>query len=107
MFKMIGVVAVLEREMIVERTKAGLAASRSRGRSGGRPKTDQKKIGNALKLYDSQNHSIAEIEEMTGVKKATLYRAINNRKSSEKVEIAELTGLLSLINYWRLVYECR
>ncbi|UNK19282.1 recombinase family protein [Paenibacillus sp. N3/727] len=81
MFKMIGVIAELEREMIVERTKAGLAASRARGRKGGRPKTDQKKIEQALKLYDSQKHSIAEIEEMTGVKKATLYRAINNRKT--------------------------
>lgn len=80
MFKMIGVIAELEREMIVERTKAGLAASRARGRKGGRPKTDSKKIERALKLYDSQEHSIADIETMTGVKKATLYRELNIRK---------------------------
>lgn len=87
MFKMIGVIAELEREMIVERTKAGLAASRARGRKGGRPKTDSKKIERALKLYDSQEHSIAEIETMTGVKKATLYRELNIRKGKlSKVE---------------------
>jgi DNA invertase Pin-like site-specific DNA recombinase len=79
MFKMIGVIAELEREMIVERTKAGLAASRARGRKGGRPKTDHKKVDRAIKLYDTQEHSVADIEEMTGVKKATLYRALKLR----------------------------
>lgn len=73
--------------MIVERTKAGLAASRARGRKGGRPKTDAKKIERALKLYDSKEHSIADIKAMTGVKKATLYRELNIRKGNlSKVE---------------------
>ncbi|OAS17472.1 recombinase family protein [Paenibacillus oryzisoli] len=81
MFKMIGVIAELEREMIVERTRAGLAASRARGRNGGRPKTDTKKVERAIKLYDTQKHSITEIEEMTGIKKATLYRALKARSS--------------------------
>ncbi|WP_438349201.1 recombinase family protein [Paenibacillus sp. FA6] len=86
MFKMIGVIAELEREMIVERTKAGLAASRARGRLGGRPKTDAKKVDRAIKLYDAQEHSVADIEEMTGVKKATLYRALKERTlQSEKL----------------------
>ncbi|MEX2461301.1 MAG: recombinase family protein [Paenibacillaceae bacterium] len=79
MFKMIGVIAELEREMIVERTKAGLEAARARGRKGGRPKTDSKKVERAIKLYDAQQHSIADIQDMTGVKKATLYRALKQR----------------------------
>ena len=79
MFKMIGVIAELEREMIVERTKAGLTAARARGRNGGRPKTDYKKVERAIKLYDAQEHSIADIEDMTGVKKTTLYRALKQR----------------------------
>lgn len=54
MFKMIGVIAELEREMIVERTKAGLAAARARGRNGGRPKKSVKTVSQALKLYDGQ-----------------------------------------------------
>lgn len=80
MFKMIGVIAELEREMIVERTKAGLQAARARGRMGGRPKTDAKKMERAIKLYYLGSHTVREIEEMTGVKKATLYREINNSK---------------------------
>lgn len=78
MFKMIGVIAELEREMIVERTKAGLQAARARGRNGGRPKTDQRKVAQAMKLYDNGT-IVTEITEMTGVTKATLYRALKNR----------------------------
>jgi DNA invertase Pin-like site-specific DNA recombinase len=82
MFKMIGVIAELERDMIVERTKAGLQAARARGRMGGRPKTDPRKIEKALKLYDSGSHTVAEITEMTGVTKATLYRALKEREGA-------------------------
>jgi len=81
MFKMIGVIAELEREMIIERTKAGLAAARARGRNGGRPRTDSKMLERAIKLYDTQEHSIADIEDMTGVKRSTLYRAIKQRQT--------------------------
>jgi DNA invertase Pin-like site-specific DNA recombinase len=72
----------LEREMIVERTKAGLAASRARGRNGGRPKTDSKIVIKALKLYDTGAHTVTEITGMTGVTKATLYRALKEREAA-------------------------
>ncbi|GIP55259.1 recombinase family protein [Paenibacillus vini] len=83
LFGMLAVFAEFERNVIVERTKAGLAASRARGRSGGRPKTDRKKVAQALKLYDSKAHTVAEITDMTGVTKATLYRAVRERESAE------------------------
>lgn len=79
LFGMLAVFAEFERNVIVERTKAGLAASRARGRNGGRPKTDRKKVAQAIKLYDTKAHTVAEIEEMTGVTKATLYRALKDR----------------------------
>ncbi|MDQ0885914.1 DNA invertase Pin-like site-specific DNA recombinase [Paenibacillus sp. V4I9] len=82
MFKMLAVIAELERDIISERTLAGLAAARARGRKGGRPKIDEKKIKQAMKLYDSRQHSGKEIAELTGVSKATLYREIENRKKS-------------------------
>lgn len=81
MFKMIGVIAELEREMIVERTKAGLEAARARGRMGGRPKTNRKKIEHALTLYDSGRYTVSEITEETGISKATLYRALKERQA--------------------------
>lgn len=79
---MLAVFAEFERNIIIERTQAGLKAARARGRKGGRPLSDQKKVEQALKLYNAETHTVKEIEELTGVKRATLYRAINKRKES-------------------------
>lgn len=67
--------AQFERDVIAERTKEGLKAARARGRKGGRPRCDPHKLRQALKLYEAGQHTVAEIEELTGIKKATLYRA--------------------------------
>jgi DNA invertase Pin-like site-specific DNA recombinase len=80
LFGMLAVFAEFERNIIIERTQAGLKAARARGRLGGRPVSDQKKTEQALKLYDAETHTVKEIEELTGVKRATLYRAISKRK---------------------------
>lgn len=80
LFGMLAVFAEFERNIIIERTQAGLKAARARGRKGGRPVSDQKKVAQALKLYDAGEHTAKEIEELTGVKRATLYRAIAKRK---------------------------
>ena len=68
-----------ERDLIVERTKEGLQSARARGRKGGRPRVKQKDIERAMKLYDSKIYSTAEIQEMSGISKATLYRYLNRR----------------------------
>jgi len=80
MVSMIAVFAQLERELTNERVKEGIKNARARGRLGGRPKKDFDKTKEALSLYYSQNYSIAEITERTGVSKATLYRRINENK---------------------------
>lgn len=68
-----------ERDLIVERTKEGLKSARARGRTGGRPRVNQKEIDRALKLYASQAYSVKDITEMTGISKATIYRYLNNK----------------------------
>lgn len=82
LFQMLAVFAEFERNIIIERTNAGLAAARARGRVGGRPKTPQKTVHQALTLYDSKQYSISQITEMTGVKKSTLYRALAERNGA-------------------------
>ena len=76
LFTLMSALAQFERDVIAERTKEGLRAARARGRKGGRRRCDQHKLQQALKLYEAGKHTLAEIEELTGIKRATLYRAV-------------------------------
>ena len=74
MFTIFAGLSQFEADLIAQRTKEGLAAARARGRLGGRPKVDSSSIDKAIKLYRSEQYTLREIEEMTRVKKSTLYR---------------------------------
>src|SRR2546423_1928763 len=74
-FHIFGALAEFEREIIRERTNAGLQAARARGRLGGRPKIqtkDPKKIGLARKLYADRDMPVQEICEQLHLSKSTL-----------------------------------
>ena len=74
MFHLFGALAEFERNLIRERTQAGLSAARARGRQGGRPKMlDAEKRQLALRLYHEREHSVAEICRLMGISKSTLY----------------------------------
>ncbi len=73
-FHLFGALAEFERNLIRERTQAGLKAARARGRSGGRPKAlDPSKRKLAVKLYQEKQYTIDEICQMMGISKPTLY----------------------------------
>lgn len=74
LFTLMSAIAQFERDVIAERTREGLNAARARGRVGGRPRTNEQKVRQAVKLYQTGQYSVREIEELTGVKKSTLYR---------------------------------
>jgi DNA invertase Pin-like site-specific DNA recombinase len=76
-FRVLASISELERDIISERTKAGLSSARARGKNGGRPRVDNKKVNMALKMYSSKEYSISEIVKATGISQATLYRSIN------------------------------
>jgi DNA invertase Pin-like site-specific DNA recombinase len=76
-FHIFGALAEFERNLIRERTQAGLTAARARGRIGGRPKAlspQQRKIAQAL--YDDPTNAIADICRTLKISKVTLYRNI-------------------------------
>jgi DNA invertase Pin-like site-specific DNA recombinase len=76
-FHIFGALAEFERNLIRERTQAGLAAARERGRIGGRPKAlTPRQIRIVQSLYDDPKNSVAEICRTLKVSKATLYRHI-------------------------------
>jgi DNA invertase Pin-like site-specific DNA recombinase len=80
-FHIFGALAEFERNLIRERTQAGLVAARARGRTGGRPKAlTGKQRSIAQHLYDRQ-HPIQEILQTLKISRATLYRALNLMKN--------------------------
>ncbi len=75
LFQVMGALAEFERSLIRERTHAGLAAARARGRVGGRkPVLTPQKAAVARRLYDGKEHTVAEIAKVLGVSRATIYR---------------------------------
>ncbi|GAA1885714.1 recombinase family protein [Lapillicoccus jejuensis] len=76
-FHVFGALAEFERDLIRERTMAGLTAARARGRTGGRPTVwTPEKLRVARQLLDSQEHDIAAIARVVGVSRASVYRAL-------------------------------
>ncbi len=76
-FQIFGALSEFERNLIRERTNAGLAAARARGKVGGRKeKLKPSQVETLKKMYDSKDHTIKEICSTIGISKPTLYRYI-------------------------------
>jgi len=77
-FHIFGALAEFERDIIRERTKAGLESARARGRKGGRPvKFDNKMKLSAQKLLKDKDISISDVCHQLRISKATLYRHLS------------------------------
>ncbi len=84
-FHLMGALAEFERDLIRERTNAGLAAARAKGRVGGRPRKlkTNGKVALARQMFADQSHSVSEICAALGISRATLYRYVKEAKSAE------------------------
>ena len=82
-FHLFAALAEFERDIIRERTLAGLAAARARGRKGGRKKGLSKKAEHiavvAEKLYTEETLTTAEICQELDISRSTLYRYLRHR----------------------------
>ncbi len=84
-FHIFGALAEFERNLIKERTQAGLAAARARGRLGGRPKSlDENKRKVVVDLYNKKELMVKEICEMMEISKPTLYSYIRESQKPKK-----------------------
>lgn len=78
----LGAVGQFERDLIVERTQAGLAAARARGRKGGRPpKVTPEKVEAARALIAS-GRTVEQAARAVGVSRATLYRHLSAKQAA-------------------------
>lgn len=81
-FHIFGALAEFERSLIKERSKAGLAAARARGRLGGRPKSlNLNKRQLVVEMYKDRKHTVKEICQMIEISKPTLYKYVREKNS--------------------------
>ena len=84
-FNVFASLAEFERELIRERTNAGLEAAKARGKRGGRPaglsKAAMEKARSARILYDSKTKTVEEIASILGIGRATCYRYLSQTAS--------------------------
>ena len=83
-FHLFASLAQFERELIKERTLAGLAAARARGRHGGRPRRlNPSQCKAALAMVKDKAMPVSEISRHFGVSRSTLYNMVaESRKSA-------------------------
>jgi DNA invertase Pin-like site-specific DNA recombinase len=85
MFGMLGVMAELQRELILANTMDGLAAARARGRVGGRrPKLTEQQAALAQELYDKREKTVQEIADLFGVPRTTVYGHLNRSTANAR-----------------------
>jgi len=79
-YSIFAAVAEMERALLIERTMSGLAASRARGRVGGRkPSLTPTQVRRVQQLYDARNLTVQEIANSVGVSRQTVYRYLGER----------------------------
>ena len=83
-FHIFGALAEFERNLIRERTVAGLSAARARGRKGGRPKAlDPQKREIAIRLYHEKKKTVKDICKIMEISKPTLYSYVHSDQASK------------------------
>lgn len=86
-FHIFAALAEFERNLIRERTNAGLAAARARGRLGGRKKSlNAKQRQQVVEMYERKNQTVKQICEMMSITKPTLYAYIREEQASKKAK---------------------
>jgi len=86
-FHIFSALAEFERDVIRERTKAGLHAARSRGRLGGRPYLlNLKEIARLKKLYDARKNTVIEICKIFNISRPTFYNYLKVKNARVKKE---------------------
>ena len=80
MLQMMSVIAELERNLLADRVKEGIAASRRRGVTVGRPRIAQEKLDIAIRMYQSGDYSVKEILATNQISSGTFYREVNRLK---------------------------
>ncbi|WP_105032396.1 recombinase family protein [Arthrobacter ruber] len=82
-FHVFAALAEFQRDLIKERTNAGLAAARARGRTGGRPpRLTPQQATAARRMYEQQDMTVEQIGQVLGVSRTTIYRTLKRDQAT-------------------------
>jgi DNA invertase Pin-like site-specific DNA recombinase len=84
-----GAMAQMERELKAERTAAGRASAKARGRTGGRPRMDAEKLEHARILYLNSGKTAAEVCHMVGIGRRTLFSYLAQVRQREQAKSSQ------------------
>jgi DNA invertase Pin-like site-specific DNA recombinase len=89
LFNVLGMVAEFESDLIRARTREGMATAKVRGKLKGRkPKLSPAQERHLVALHRAGDHSIAELVELFGIGRATVYRALDRHPATESSDLA-------------------
>ena len=89
---MSGAVHIIESDLIRLRTREGMKVAKAKGRLRGKqPKLNRKQEAHLVSLVHSGEYSTAEVAELFGVGRSTVYRAIQRQRLAAKAGLAEAT----------------
>ena len=77
-----GAINQLERELKTERAAAGRAAAKTRGKSGGRPRTDKDLLERARLVYENSDKMAAEVSKSFGIGRRTFFNYLASVRKS-------------------------
>ncbi|HBI2046976.1 TPA: recombinase family protein [Enterococcus faecalis] len=80
MLQMMSVIAELERNLLADRVREGIAASKRRGKNMGRPRIPQEKLDLAIRMYKTNDYSVREITNASQISLGTFYQEVNRLK---------------------------
>jgi DNA invertase Pin-like site-specific DNA recombinase len=84
LFNVLAMVAEFEADLIRARTREGMRVAKAKGRLRGKqPKLSPTRETHLVKLYRAGEHTVGELEELFGITRSTVYRAIRRAKTSE------------------------
>lgn len=89
LFNVLGMVAAFEADLIRARTREGMAVAKARGKLKGRkPKLSPAQERHLVALHRAGDHSIAELVELFGIGRATVYRALDRNPVDSASDLA-------------------
>lgn len=88
-FHMFSALAEFERDLIRERTQAGLKAARARGRLGGRPPLlDKRQVDRMMELYNEGKSTVEEIRKIFNISRPSFYNYLKKEKVAQAAAAA-------------------